>query len=230
LCYKWVNESLRELFRLNMTAIRLLMLATGLLSIDQAQARLEVCNQTDLVLMVAVGYDTTPGRTVSEGWWKLYPGFCEVPADVAFIDGSYFVHAESDPRSTMPVDRFSWGEERSLCAELSDFRLPNSAQCSDKHVSLKYNRVSKNWRNVNKANITHPSRAYENQFRVRVAGVQRLLSVLGYDVGKIDGVIGEKTVIALNEVGVSNRIFGLNFDEIFPTLEKLIAKQQRLDN
>jgi len=212
-----------------MRIIRLSFLLVSLLAANQAQARLEVCNQTDLVMMVAVGYDTTAKRTVSEGWWKLYPGYCEVPVDVALLKGAYFVHAESDSRSTMPGDPFSWGKQRSLCAELTDFRLPNGTQCSSKHVSLKYNRVSKNWRNSNKVSLTHPERVYQTQFRAQVAGVQRLLSVLGHDVGEIDGVIGEKTIVALNEIGVSNRMFGFNFDALFPLLEKLIAKKQRLD-
>ena len=218
-----------ELFQANMRVLRLSFLLVSLLAANQVQARLEVCNQTDLVMMVAVGYDTTAKRTVSEGWWKIYPGYCEVPVDVALLKGAYFVHAESDSRSTMPGDAFSWGKQRSLCAELTDFRLPNGTQCSSKHVSLKYNRVSKNWRNSNKVDLTHPARVYQSQFRARVAGVQRLLSVLGHDVGKIDGVIGGKSIVALNEIGVSNRVFGFNFDAIFPLLEKLIAKKQRLD-
>lgn len=213
-----------------MRAYRFLILLMSLVCANQAYARLEVCNQTDLVLLIAIGYDTTTERTVSEGWWKLYPGYCEVPVDVALLKGHYYVHAESDPRSTMPDDTFTWGEEKSLCTELSDFRLPNGTQCKDKQVSLKFNRIGKNWRNTNIVNITHSQRSYEKQFRVRVAGIQRLLSLLGYDVGEIDGVIGEKTVVALNEIGVSAKLFGLNFDEIFPALETLIAKKQRLDN
>jgi len=197
---------------------------------EQAYARIEVCNQTDLVLMVVVGYDTAEDRTATEGWWRIYPGMCEVPVDVAFLKGSYFVHAESNPRSTMPDDAFSWGEEKPLCVKLSDFRIPNGNQCREGEVAISFNQVDKNWRNSNKVDIFYSKRSYENQFRTQVAGVQRMLSIIGYDVGVIDGVIGQKTTLALNEVGINNGIFGFDFERIFPALEKIIAEQQKLDD
>ena len=200
------------------------------LSADRAEARLEVCNRTDLVLMVAVGYDTTEQRTATEGWWRVYPGMCEVPVDVAFLSGSYYVHAESNPRSTMPDDAFAWGSENSLCVQLSDFRSPNAKQCNDGDVSISFTKVKKNWRNLNKVEIAHPNRKYDNQFRTQVAGIQRMLSILGYDVGDIDGVIGEKTALALNEIGLRHSVVGFDFAKIFPLLEEVIAERQRLDN
>jgi len=201
-----------------------------LASAERADARIEVCNQTDLVLMVVVGYDTAKDRTATEGWWRIYPGMCEVPVDVAFLKGSYFVHAESNPRSTMPGDAFSWGEEKPLCVKLSDFRVPNGNECREGEVAILFNQVEKNWRNSNKVEVVHTKRTYENQFRTQVAGVQRMLSIIGYDVGQIDGLIGLKTTLALNEVGTNNGMFGLDFDKIFPILEKVIAEQQKLDN
>lgn len=192
-------------------------------------ARLEICNQTDLVLMVAVGYDTNEERTASEGWWRIYPGYCEVPVDVAMLDGSYYVHAESNPRSTMPGDAFTWGEERSLCVKLADFRTPNASECDAGGVMIKFNQVDKNWRNSNKVDIFYAKRTYENPFRTKMAGVQRLLSIIGYEIDEIDGVPDEKTVNALNQIGTSNDLFGFDFDRLFPVLEKTIAQKQKLD-
>jgi len=196
---------------------------------SQANARLEVCNQTDLVLMIAVGYDTAQDRTATEGWWRLYPGYCEVPVDVAFLKGAYYLHAESNPRSTMPGDAFSWGEERKLCVQLADFRAPNANQCAAENVSVGFNKVDKNWRNSNVIDI-YGSRRYQNLFRTRVAGIQRMLSVLGHDVGDIDGVAGQKTVEALNTIALTNNVFGFDFDKIYPLLERLIASKQNLNN
>ncbi len=200
------------------------------LSHGSVQARLEVCNQTDLVLMVAVGYDTTAERTASEGWWRIYPGACEVPVDLALLSGAYYVHAESNPKSTMPGDAFSWGEQRALCVQKIDFRNADGNQCANDEIAIKFNTIEKNWRNTNRADVFHSTRKYENQFRTKMAGIQRLLSMLGYDVGVIDGVAGEKTITALNEIGRENQIFGFDFERLFPLLEQLIAKQQRLNN
>ncbi|MFT6408694.1 MAG: putative membrane protein [Arenicella sp.] len=210
---------------------RLWLLALLLLfSFSHAEARLEVCNQTDLVLMVVVGYHTTDQRIATEGWWRIYPGMCEIPIDVTLLKGSYFVHAESNPRSTMPDDAFAWGDQKPLCVKLSDFRMPNGNQCGDSDVAISFNQIDKNWRNSNKVNIYSPKRTYENQFRTQVAGVQRMLSIIGYEMGEIDGVIGEATATALNEVSRQSNIFGFDFAVIFPALEKIIAEQQKLDN
>lgn len=205
----------------------LLVLHLGLSS--QASARLEVCNQTDLVLMVAIGYDTAKDRKATEGWWRLYPGYCEVPVDVAMLKGNYYLHAESNPRSTMPDDAFSWGEQSKLCVKLADFRMPNATQCGSGNVFVGFNELNKNWRNKNVVNIVG-TRRYENQFRTKMAGVQRLLSLLGNDVGDIDGVAGQKTVEALNNIASANGVFGFDFEKLFPLLERLIASKQKLDN
>ena len=212
--------------------MRISLLALLLLLAPVSHARLEVCNQTDLVLMVAVGYDTTESRIATEGWWRIYPGFCEIPVDVALIKGRYWVHAESNARSTMPNDGFKWGEEKALCAKQNDFRIPYALTCNTDQDTrtVKFNDIEKNWRNLNKVLIFHPERRYEGTFRTRIAGIQRLLSIIGYDVGTIDGVIGEKTLDALNEIGVQNKIFGFDLKAIYPVLEAMIAKQQKLDS
>ena len=197
---------------------------------NSSHARLEVCNMTDLVLMVAVGYDTDGERTVSEGWWRVYPGYCQVPVDVALVEGSYYLHAESNPRSTMPDDAFSWGEEKPLCVKLADFRIPNGNFCEDDHVVVNFNQVDKNWRNYNKIDIHYAERSYPTQFQTRVAGIQRLLSLLGYDIGEVDGVLGDKTIAALDQIGKAYQVFGFDFRAMYPVLEQLIAEKQKLDN
>ena len=83
---------------------------------------------------------------------------------------------------------------------------------------------------LNKVMIFHPERRYDGVFRTRVAGIQRLLSIIGYDVGNIDGVIGQKSAEALSEIGVQNKIFAFDLKAMYPVLEAMIAEQQKLDN
>jgi len=223
---------LRELIQADFMrrSLSLLFVLVALVINSNAQARLEVCNQTDLVLMVVVGYDTGEGRIASEGWWRIYPGSCEVPIDVSFLSGNYYLHAESNPRSTMPIDGFSWGSEKTLCVKQADFRIPDATQCQTDNIAVKFDSVGKNWRNLNKIDISHSKRQYKNTFRAKIAGIQRMLSILGYDIGIIDGFPGKKTVDALNEIGQANGVFGFDFAQIFPLLEELIAQKQKLDN
>ena len=193
-------------------------------------ARLEVCNKTDLVLMVAVGYDTYNDRIASEGWWRLYPGHCEVPIDLAMLQGNYYVHAESNLDTTLTDDAFSWGNQVSLCVTLEDYRFPNAKQCESGYLFGEFNQVSKNWRNTNVVEINHPSRSYGNSYRIKVAGLQRMLTILGYDIGKIDGIFGEKTINVLDQIADDAGILGFDFKVIYSHLEKLLTQRQGIPN
>lgn len=208
---------------------RMMFVALLLMFAGQVQARLEVCNQTDLILMVAVGYDTENQRIATEGWWKVYPGFCEVPVDVAMLKGDYYLHAESNPKTTMPNDSFVWGDGAPLCVSAVDFRHADARLCKRGDISLKFSAVNKNWRNLNRINIVNKKRKYVNLYRARVAGVQRLLSMLGYDIGEIDGLIGESTSDALNKALARYQVFGLNFKKVYPALEKAFMQKHKLN-
>jgi hypothetical protein len=103
----------------------------------------------------------------------------EVPIDVAMIKGDYYLHAESNPRSSMPVDAFNWGEEKPLCVEPNDFRIPDGDFCKDRNTVVKFNKVDKSWGNHNKIEVRYSKRSYQNKQLVKVAGTQCLLSMLG---------------------------------------------------
>lgn len=183
-------------------------------------ARLEICNHSDLVLLVAIGYEQPSSLTVTEGWWRLYPGYCKVPIDLALSKGRYFVHAESSPKSTMPGDAFKWGNQKELCIDTKDFKFERSVKCEKGEELAHFNVLSKDWNNTQKVDIFHTERRYDNLFRAKLAGLQRLLIIAGYNVGAVDGVAGEKTVNALNSLGLENSVFGFDFDRLFPLLEQ----------
>ena len=72
--------------------------------------------------MIAVGYGTTEDRTISENWWRVYLEFCEVLVDVAPIERQYYVHAESNSRSSMPDEDLMRAGRIILCA-VSGFQI-----------------------------------------------------------------------------------------------------------
>lgn len=205
--------------------------AYSLVCIEPVHARLNVCNHTDLVLLVAVGFDNAETNKIqTEGWWRIYPGSCEVPVDLSQVKGSYFLRAESNPVSTMTDDAFDWGAEKSLCIKSNDFDLEGMDECRGDARSAPFNRIGKSGSNANTANIYHPQRRYLHLFRTKVAGIQRLLSILGYEIGTIDGVMGEKTMVALNEVATTYNISGYDLDKMYPILENVIAQAQAQGN
>lgn len=60
-----------------------------------AQAGLEVCNDTDLVQSVAIGFKGDTDWT-SEGWWNIDPGDCAVVVGGDLTRRYYYYYAESD--------------------------------------------------------------------------------------------------------------------------------------
>ena len=109
-------------------------------------------------------------------------------------------------------------------------RLLVSNQCLDGEIAVNFNRIKLDWNNPAKVDIYNDKRTYQNLTFAKVAGVQRMLSILGYDIDEIDGILEEKTTRALNEIGAANGVFGFNFKQLFPLLEQLIAIKHKLVN
>ncbi len=195
---------------------------------SSAVARLTVCNNSDLVMMVSAAYDTDESRIATEGWWKIYPGFCQETVNLPMLSGNYYFHAESSPITTIPVDRFSMGEGSVLCVQAADFRNPDSTQCQANEVAVGFTKIEKNWRNSHTIAIDHSKRKYKDEFATQVAGVQRILTILGFDVGAVDGVLGKKTLDAINAVTAHQQLIGLNFETLYPSLEALILQEMKL--
>lgn len=196
-----------------------------------ASARLEVCNHSDLVMLVATAFDTAEGHINTEGWWKIYPGTCEIPIDASNRNGVYYLHAESATDTTIPSDSFTWGQEKSLCVSLaSDFELADAEFCATDNSRVDFNAVRKEPNNTDKVDLINPARTYLNLSRSKIAGVQRMLSILGYDIGDIDGIAGEKTVEVLHQITLANQLFAFDFEKKYPLLEQLIIDKQFPEN
>ena len=224
-----MSETLVGIHRAKFIKAGLLILLLNVITLSEsAFARLTVCNNSDLVMMVAAAYDTDETRVVSEGWWKIFPGFCQETVNLPMLSGNYYFHAESSPISTVPVDSFSMGEGTVLCVVASDFRNPNAAFCEDGEIAVGFTKIEKNWRNSHTIAIDHSKRRYKDEFATRVAGVQRMLTILGFEIGVIDGVLGKNTLEAINAVSQHQQLVGMDFQTLYPALENLILNQMNL--
>ena len=56
-----------------------------------------------------------------------------------------------------------------------------------------------------------------------------MVSALGYDIGTIDGVFGQNTIDALNHIASTHRLFGLDFEALFPLIDRLLAEKYHAD-
>ena len=311
-------------------AIRWACVVLGLLVAGGASARLEICNETDLILLVAVGYHTaipmekdtdelygwvyhpgpdepldeepevddaptnelveqladpadpaelvgwvyhSVGRIATQGWWKIYPGFCETPVDLTLMTENYWVHAEADPRTTVPSDTFTWGEEAMFCVQRADFRITHNAQCPQPgSILVGFQKIQKAWNNENRISIFHPERVYrdfptddpedqgddqaeevaeeseapvgddgeateegrieitesseDDLLRVQIAGIQRLLYLLGYSPGAVDGVLSSTTFDEMNRYATNHQLIGFDTEGMIYIIEDEIVGKQ----
>ncbi|WDI32858.1 DUF1036 domain-containing protein [Hyphococcus flavus] len=161
-----------------------------------ADAKYSFCNKSSYALSAAIGY-VDGDRLATRGWWRLRPGQCKVVLTEKAKPGRYFVYAEAIPGHEGPLR--TWSGDTALCVENSGFfNLRNQDVCRDDPMRQRrfFNvevteQAGGNWQ----TDFTEAS-TY-TVYSAEVAGVQRLLSDIGVDAGRVDGAMGRTTQRAL---------------------------------
>ena len=96
--------------------------ALATFGIAQAQADFRVCNEADDTVGVALGYRGEEGW-VSEGWWHVPGGSCQVLVSGALTSRYYYLYAENAERSRR------WGGEVRMCATQEEFKIVDVKDC-----------------------------------------------------------------------------------------------------
>ncbi|MEM8772159.1 MAG: DUF1036 domain-containing protein [Pseudomonadota bacterium] len=163
---------------------------------SDAEAKYSLCNKSSYALSAAIGY-VDGDRLATRGWWRLRPGQCKVVLTEKTNPGRYFVFAEAIPGHKGP--RRVWSGETPLCVEnFGFFNLRNQEVCKGDPLSQRRfldidvtEAANGNWQ----TDFTEPSNY--TVYSAEVAGIQRLLSDVGKDIGRIDGAMGRTTQAAL---------------------------------
>ena len=161
----------------------------------EARADYRLCNETSYVVNAAIGVEAG-GRVATRGWFEILPGRCRVVVEGPLDAEKYFFYSKVPNYYDIAVTRFESGER--LCVGSSDFLIPDARSCTDpSHRPERFIEVQPK----SKGDDWELALAEESQYdreQAALAGAQRLLGMLGYDAGRIDGVAGEKTNAALN--------------------------------
>jgi len=195
-----------------------------------AQAKYSFCNKSSYALSAAIGY-VDGDRLATRGWWRLRPGQCKVVLTEQAKPGKYFVYAEAIPGHKGPLR--TWSGDTSLCVENAGFfNLRNQDVCRDDPMRQRKfftvdvtEAAAGNWQtDFTEANTY-------TVYSAEVAGVQRLLSDIGRDAGRVDGAMGRETQRALavyrKEKGLAD---GYNIDDevIDALIEDANAREAKL--
>lgn len=212
--------------------MRILLLSVLALAFSAtgANAKYSFCNKSSYVLSAAIGY-VDGDRLATRGWWRLRPGQCKVVLTEQANPGRYFVYAEAISGHKGPLR--TWSGDTALCVENTGFfNIRNQDVCRDDPLSQRKffdvevtEAAGGSWQ----TDFTE-ARNY-TVYSAEVAGVQRLLSDVGFDAGAIDGAMGRSTQRVLanyrQEKGLTE---GTNIDdEVIDTLiEDANAREAKL--
>jgi uncharacterized membrane protein len=155
-----------------------------------ARADVSICNRTSYRMQVAVGIER--GTLVSTyGWLRIDPGECK-PAQAEQADMLYLHARTPSIYGAAPLPQHG---DADFCLRDGDFQFANARACpmsQQARFSAAKPSDSPSGPVVNLA-----EEADYDDAQARLAGIQRLLTIAGYDATPIDGVDGAKTKAAL---------------------------------
>jgi uncharacterized membrane protein len=166
----------------------LLIGALPLLAAVPARADLTVCNRTSYRMQLAIGIERH-ANVETRGWFRFDPGQCSKVLDGPLDADMTYVHARTPPvygGAPLPQN----GSE-SFCVRDGDFEFPDGRGCpltQQARFAPAQPSDSDKGPTINLA-----EQADYDAAQARLAGIQRLLSIAGYDANPIDGVDGAKT-------------------------------------
>jgi uncharacterized membrane protein len=159
-----------------------------------AQAELTLCNRTSYRMETAIGLEKR-ANVATRGWFGIDPGQCRQVVDGALDADMVYVHTRTPPvYGTAPLPQNGNAE---FCVRDANFEIANARGCPvSQQVRFSPARPSDSPKGpaVNLA-----EEADYDDAQARLAGIQRLLVIAGYDASPIDGVQGTKTQNALTK-------------------------------
>jgi uncharacterized membrane protein len=159
-----------------------------------ARAELTLCNRTSYRMEAAIGLEKR-ANVATRGWFRIDPGQCRQVVDGALDADMVYVHARTPPvYGSAPLPQNGNAE---FCIREGDFDIGNGRGCPvSQQARFTPTRPSDSPQGpaVNLA-----EEADYDDTQARLAGIQRLLVIAGYDANPIDGVAGGKTQAALTK-------------------------------
>jgi uncharacterized membrane protein len=165
-----------------------------LLAAIPARAELSLCNRTSYQMEAAYGLEKR-ATVATRGWFRIDPGQCRQVLDGVLDADMVYVHTRTPPvYGSAPLPQSGNAD---FCIRDGSFEIADGRGCpmsQQAHFSAARPSDSPKGAVVNLA-----EEADYDDAQARLAGIQRLLAIAGYDANPIDGVQGAKTQAALNK-------------------------------
>ncbi len=165
-----------------------------LFSSAPALADLKICNRMSYVVEAAIGIDDK-AATATRGWFRIDPATCRVVVQGTLSADRILLNARAlGVYGASPIPQN--GSDK-LCVAQDNFVIAAARECRDGQTLAAFTQVTPTQADDgNLVAYLAEDSEYDDE-QARLAAIQRLLVIAGYDAAPIDGVDGPKTQGAL---------------------------------
>ncbi|QWG12891.1 DUF1036 domain-containing protein [Bradyrhizobium sediminis] len=165
-----------------------------LFSAVPAYADLKLCNRMSYVVEAAIGIDDK-AATATRGWFRIDPAACRIVAQGTLTADRILLNARAlGVYGSSPVPQSG---NDTLCIAPDNFVIAAARQCRHGQTPAPFTQIHPTQTDDgNLVAYLAEDSEYDDE-QARLAGIQRLLVIAGYDAAPIDGVDGPKTQAAL---------------------------------
>jgi uncharacterized membrane protein len=159
-----------------------------------ALADLKICNRMSYVVEAAIGIDDK-SATATRGWFRIDPATCRVVVQGTLSADRILLNARAlGVYGASPIPQN--GSDR-LCVAQDNFVIAAARECRAGQTPAAFTQVTPTQGDDgNLVAYLAEDSEYDDE-QARLAAIQRLLVIAGYDAAPIDGVDGPKTQGAL---------------------------------
>jgi uncharacterized membrane protein len=181
-------------------ATQVIRLALALLgaamSAVPAAADLQLCNRTSYVVEAAIGIEDR-GSAATRGWFHVEPGQCRAVMQGKVEAERVYVHPRA--LAVYGASPLPQAGHADLCIQEGVFLVAGARHCTKAGQRLVRFTEVKPTESEQGMIINLAEEADYTPEQARLAGIQRLLVLAGYDASPIDGVEGRKTEGAIGQ-------------------------------
>ena len=162
-----------------------------------ARADLQFCNKTSYVLDLALGLEEK-GAAATRGWFRVDPGQCKPVLQGTPEAEKIYVHARAlSVYGPSPLPQTGHAD---FCIADANFIIAAAKTCHSRSGQrlVRFSQIKPSETEQSLTAYLGEEADYDPA-QAKLAGVQRLLVIAGYDANPIDGLEGKKTTAALDQ-------------------------------
>jgi len=161
------------------------------------RADLQFCNKTSYVLDLALALEEK-GAAATRGWFRVDPGACRNVLQGAITADKVYLHARAlAAYGPSPLPQAGHAD---FCIADGNFVIAAAKTCQSRSAQrlVRFSQIKPSETEQGLTAYLGEEADYDPA-QARLAGIQRLLVIAGYDANPIDGLEGKKTSAALDQ-------------------------------